>query len=219
MCGLVGTHIYADFESREDFASELWRERNREFVRRRVSQYSNMGFALLVMCVEDATGRTIDDIVHDELVVPLGLEDTTFSPEGERAERLTPACAGKLPWLYRMGSTVPEHRLGPALRGTGALFSSAADCEKVMVAYWRIVDGLLAERSLESLQEDDTIGLLKVKVLSGGEKILYRFGMVYGGASFVAFHPSTHRFLVMLKNVTSWPAAEDFALAERFFLH
>ena len=51
----------------------------------------------------------------------------------------------------------------------------------------------------------------------GGRRILYRFGMIYGGGSFVAFDPASRRFLVILRNVTSWPAAEDFDLSSRFF--
>ena len=41
--------------------------------------------------------------------------------------------------------------------------------------------------------------------------------MIYGGASFVAFEPESRRFLVILRNVTSWPAAEDFELSARHF--
>ena len=213
MCGLNGTHIYGGFEAKDDFAAELSSHRTLSFLRERRPQYSNMGFALLVQCVEDVTGRSIDEILHDELVVPLGLEDTSFCPVGEAVDRLTPACAGKLPWLYRRGSVVPEHRLGPALRGMGSVFSSASDCVKVFREYWKVIDATLANHPLETLGEGEMCGLLQVRTLKGGRRILYRFGMIYGGASFVAFDPSSRRFLVILRNVTSWPAAEDFDLS------
>ena len=217
MCGLVGSHIYAGFESRAAFAEELSGRRARAAVRERVPRYSNMGFALLVLCVEDLTGRTIDEMLHDELVAPLGLEDTSLCPVGEAIDRLTPPCSGKLPWLYRRGAVVPEHRLGPALRGMGSVFSSAADCAKVFRAYWEVVDHSLTGRPLADCGDDENLGLLKVRTLAGGRRILYRFGMIYGGGSFVAFDPSSRRFLVILRNVTSWPAAEDFDLSSRFF--
>ena len=217
LCGLVGSHIYAGFESREAFAAALSCDRSRAALRRRVPQYSNMGFALLVLCVEDLTGRTADEILQDELVAPLGLDDTSFCPVGEATDRLTPPCSGKLPWLYRRGAVVPEHRLGPALRGMGSVFSSAADCAKVFRAYWEVVDRSLAGRPLSGCGEGATLGLLKVRTLDGGRRILYRFGMIYGGGSFVAFDPASRRFLVILRNVTSWPAAEDFDLSSRFF--
>ena len=217
MCGLVGTHIYGGFETKDDFAAELWSRRTLSFVRERKPQYSNVGFALLVLCVEDMTGRTIDEILNEELVVPLGLEDTYFTPVGEANDRLTPPCAGKLPWLYRRGSIVPEHRLGPALRGMGSVFSSAVDCVKVFREYWKVIDATLACRALENFDEEETCGLFHVRTLKGGRRILYRFGMIYGGASFVAFDPVSRRFLVILRNVTSWPAAEDFDLSALHF--
>ena len=217
MCGLFGTHIYAEFESLDAFATALLSGRSRMFLRERRPQYSNMGFALLTLCAEDATGRTIDEMVRDELAVPLGLSDTSFCPVGEAVDRLTPPCAGKLPWLRRRGSVVPEHRLGPALRGMGSLFSSAADCATVFRAYWEVIDCALAKRRLESCAEDESVGLLKVRTLRDGRRVLYRFGMIYGGGSFVAFDPGSRRFLAILRNVTSWPAAEDFDVSARFF--
>ena len=221
MCGLVGTHIYAGFESRDDFAAELSSRRSRAFLREGKPKYSNMGFALLTLCVEDATGLTIDEIVRAELVEPLGLEDTTFCPIGEERERVAPPCSGKLPWLFRRGSEVPEHRLGPALRGMGSLFSSAADCAKVFRAYLELVDEALARKPLDACADGDDVRLLRVRTLrmvdGTDRRILYRFGMIYGGGSFVAFDPSTRSFLVILRNVTSWPAAEDFDVSSRFF--
>ena len=216
-CGLFGTHIYEGFDSRCDFAEELTSRRTRSFLREHRTLYSNVGFALLVLCVEDLTGKTVDEILRDELVVPLRLEDTSFCPVGEAVDRLTPACAGKLPWLCRRGSVVPEHRLGPALRGMGSVFSSASDCVKVFREYWKVIDAALARCPLETLGEGEMCGLLHVRTLKGGRRILYRFGMIYGGASFVAFDPSSRQVLVILRNVTSWPAAEDFELAARHF--
>ena len=216
-CGLFGTHIYEGFESRCDFAEELTSGRTRSFLRERRPLYSNVGFALLVLCVEDLTGKTVDEILRDELVVPLGLEDTTFCPVGEERVRVSPPCAGKLPWLCRRGTVVPEHRLGSALRGMGSIFSSASDCVKVLTAYWPVIDNLLVQKPMAACEENEMRGLLNVRTLKGGRRILYRFGMIYGGASFVAFDPSSRRFLVILRNVTSWPASEDFDLSALHF--
>ena len=217
MSGLFGYHIYSDFDTREDFEEWLSCWRTLSHVRSREPQYSNVGFALLVMCVESATGKSIDRILRDELVVPLGLEDTSFCPVGEATDRLSPACAGKLPWLFRRGAHVPENRLGPALRGMGSVFSSVSDCVKVFREYWQVIDEELVLRPIDADRDGWSCGLLNVKTLHGGRRILYRFGMIYGGSSFVAFEPSSRRILVILRNVTSWPASEDFELSARHF--
>lgn len=217
MCGLLGTHIYGGFDSREQFGPELSSRRTLAFLKARERQYSNVGFALLAMCAEDATGRTIDEILQTEVVRPLGMEDTSFCPVGETKSRLTAPCAGKLPWLYPRGSQVPEHRLGNALRGMGSIFSSASDVAKFVKAYWPIVEEGLASRPIGQLQDGELCGTLNVRSLGCGRKVLYRFGMIYGGSSFLAMDPQTHRFLAILRNVTSWPASEDFDLASRYF--
>lgn len=217
MCGLVGTHIYEGFDSREQFAPELTSHRTLSFLHAHERQYSNVGFALLVMCVEDETGRTIDDILQKELVIPLGMEDTSFCPVGEARNRLTVPCAGKLPWLYRRGSQVPEHRLGNALRGMGSVFSSAADVAKFINAYWEVVDAELSSRPIDDYADGEMCGMMNACRLKCGKVVLYRFGMIYGGNSFLAIDPKTRRFLGILRNVTSWPAEEDFDIAGMYF--
>ena len=41
--------------------------------------------------------------------------------------------------------------------------------------------------------------------------------MIYGGESFLCRDQATGDMLIILRNVTSWPAAEDFEMADRLF--
>ncbi len=200
MSGLVGTHIYAAFDSREDFAEACNYPRTLAFLAERRPQYSNVGFALLVSAVEDATGKSVGDILRDEVTEPLGLRDTAFVLDrGQEARCMRPS-AGKLPWLVRRGRPVDAHPLGPALVGMGGLYSSAADCEAFFSRKGLLKAGNICARTLPS-----------------GRTIDYRFGMIYGGESFLCRDRSTGDMLIILRNVTSWPAAEDFEMADRLF--
>jgi len=213
-CGFFGTDVYAAFESRDDFARMTWRPWWRWAVRTPRVRYSNMGFGLLGTAVEDALGQSLEEILRAELTVPLSLSDTAYEPRDDQTNRLTRACAGHLPWLTRRGGDVPDHRLGDALRATGGLFSSAADCATLFDAYWAVIDAQLAARDIATCNDDDTIGLLKVKVLDDGSRVLYRAGMIYGGASFVGFDVRTRTIVVILRNVTSWPDKRGFSVLE-----
>ncbi len=213
-CGFAGTHIYAAFDTRADFARMTWRPWWRHAVRARREIYSNVGFALLGTAVEDVLGKSLEEILRAELTEPRRLFDTTYEPSGAQTNRLTRPCAGHLPWLIRRGHEVPDHRLGDALRATGGLFSSAADCAAAFSAYWPIVDEQLRERAIEAYSDDDVFGLLRVRVLPSGQRILYRAGMIYGGASFVGFDPETRTLVVILRNVTSWPDRRGFIVME-----
>ena len=200
MCGLIGTHIYAAFDGREDFAEACNFARTRRFLAEREPQYSNVGFALLVAAVEDATGKGVDAILREEVTTPLGLRDTAFALDKEQSARCALPSAGKLPWLARRGSPVEVHPLGPALVGMGGLWSSAADCATFFSRIGCSKSGILCVRKLPS-----------------GRVIDYRFGMIYGGESFLCRDQSTGDILLILRNVTSWPAAEDFEMADRLF--
>ena len=114
-CGFVGSHIYAEFDEREGFVREMWRPRWRAAMRKGGNVYSNMGFGLLGMTVEDALGRDLETILREELTGPRKFADTTYFPHGDQTNRLTRACAGHLPWFVRRRHEVPDHRLGDAL--------------------------------------------------------------------------------------------------------
>ena len=214
-CGFFGTHVYAAFDTRETFAKTTWRPWWRHAVKTRRELYSNVGFGLLGTAVEDALKSSLDEILREKLATPLGLKDTTYDPVGEQTNRLTRACAGHLPWLIRRRHDVPDHRLGDALRATGGLFSSAADCATAFTAYWTVIDAQMREREIEAFADDAVFGLLRVKVLASGRRVLYRSGMIYGGASFVGFDPEARTIVIILRNVTSWPDHRGFAVMER----
>ena len=199
-CGAFGTHVYSGYEDRGDFLEKINSKRALDFLAERKSRYSNVGFALFTILLEDAVGKGIDEIVRDEIVIPNGLHDTTFAPSADKLSRLTRPCAGKLPWCWPRGWEVSEHRLGETLRGMGGLYSTVEDCVKFFASSERVrASKLLSHKNV------------------GGFVLDYRFGMVYGGGSFVAFPQKSRDFMIVFRNVTSWPASEDFELAAGVF--
>lgn len=208
--GLWGASLYAPFDNRSGFAKETWIPRWRHSVKTGGTVYSNVGFGLLGTTVEDLAGEHHERLLQVELVEPLGLRDTTFEPGTVHADRLTRACAGQLPWLFPRGHDVPAHGLGDAMWASGGIYSSASDCSRVFAAYWPLLDEQLKAGTLDTLPDDAVFGLLHVKMLSPGYRVLYRTGMIYGGASFVGFDPQTHTVVVVLRNVTSWADLKGF---------
>lgn len=199
-CGAFGTHIYSGYEEREDFLAKINSDRALDFLAERQPRYSNIGFALFTILLEDAVGKRVDEIVRDEIVIPMGLRDTTFTPSADKLPRVTRPCSGKLPWCWPRGWEVPEHRLGETLRGMGGLFSTVEDCVKFFASSERVrASALLSHQEVDGLVLD------------------YRFGMVYGGGSFVAYPQGGRDFVIVFRNVTSWTASEDFELAAKVF--
>lgn len=220
--GFWGANIYGRFNTRADFFAKCeesyWRRivrKNRAKVPREVV-YSNIGYGLLGVCLEKATNQSLEQFLDTYLIKPLGLTATTYDPEAKvpRPQNLTPPTAGHLPWFTRRGNPVPDIRLGEPLRAAGGLFSSPADCARVFRDYWRIVDLEYAKVPRQNLDDYKLIGLLRLKMLSAGSPLLYRAGMIYGGASFVCYDFETRTVIVILRNVTSWPDRRGFKLVE-----
>ncbi len=199
-CGLTGSSLYGAFNSQEGFVKYANSPRTLRFLAAREPAYSNVGFALFTTAVEDAAGKSICDMFNAGIAGPMGLDDTSFLPSAGQKKRLMRPSAGKLPWLYRRGSPVPAHEPGRVLIGMGGLYSSAADCAKFFSSCDLTRPGRLAPRTLPS-----------------GRTVDFRFGMIYGGESFLCRDRATGDILLILRNVTSWPAAEDFTLADRLF--
>ena len=53
-----------------------------------VAAYSNVGFDLLGAALEAATGQTYAELLHERLAAPLGMADTTLTPNPEQCGRL-----------------------------------------------------------------------------------------------------------------------------------
>ncbi len=52
--------------------------------------YSDLGFILLGEILERVTGRTVDQLAHDQIFAPLGMANTTFKPAKSLANRIAP---------------------------------------------------------------------------------------------------------------------------------
>lgn len=57
-------------------------------------RYSNTGYSLLAKIVEQVSGKRFAQFVHDELLVPNGLKDTTFPDDGQDQQLPAPFFAG-----------------------------------------------------------------------------------------------------------------------------
>ena len=123
------------------------------------------------------------------------------------------ACITQMLGMYEEFNVLDDFKLAgmPFLDYSNAFVINTAnekfsDLES-MVAYMK-------DHPLESYPDEAVYGLLRVHVLPGGRRIVYRAGMIYGGASFVGYDPTTRTLVVILRNVTSWPDRRGFDVME-----
>ena len=200
--GIFGTDLYFGFATRREFIARLWRPSVRVKVARRDGDgvYSNAGYVLMMMAIEDATGMTAEELCRRHLIEPYGLVDTSFEPGEAMLQRVLPPCAGSLPWVFPAGTEIPDHRENEIVMHSGGMLSSASDILKVCYVIMPHV-----ERAS---------GLLFRRRLPCGRDVFFRHGMVYGGSAFVGFDPAAPRAVVLLRNATCWPSDDGIDLME-----
>lgn len=205
-CWMFGGDIYKKASSRAGLYKTLRGSHCVKAVRRAKPEYSNIGFGLLGVLLENATGESIPSLVKRYVTDPLGMADTTFEPDEAQRTRLAAPTAGDVPKLVRRGHRVPVHRLGDGLRATGGLYSTVRDQLRFIRHF------LLEKQMLQRFRQqipDKQDGQLHfnhvLKTTPKGHRMLYRWGMFYGYASFVGMDVETGIAIILLRSGTDWP--------------
>ena len=164
-------------------------------------EYSNLGFGLLGQALATRARLPYEELLNKRIAVPLGMHDTAIALSPRMAERFAPGhdAAGK---------PAPAWDLG-ALKGAGAIRSTARDLLAFVAAHLRKGDGPLSralsavsrpQRPTEDAQR--RIGLAWQIDSRRGPAIVWHNGMTGGYASFVGFTANGERGVVVLTNVS-----------------
>jgi CubicO group peptidase (beta-lactamase class C family) len=177
-------------------------------------RYSDTGFNLLQLLVEDVTGTPFATWMDREVLGPLGMHDATFRWTTEVARRL-PA-----------GHTLQGDPVAPYVypgQGSGGLFATAHDLARFAAAGmeppWRVPQSVLTDASIRRLQAErvrvgglyglvaDGYGLGHfTERLSDGRRAVWHGGQGYGWMTHLHLVPATGDALVLLANSQrAWP--------------
>ena len=91
--------------------------------------YSDLGFILLGEILERATGKTVDQLAHEQIFVPLNMAGTTFNPAKNLLARISPT---EYDVMYRkrqlQGEVHDENAFAMGgVAGHAGMFSTASD--------------------------------------------------------------------------------------------
>ena len=181
----VGSNLYEGFDTREEFVGKLRTPRTRGMVYRGEPEYSNMGYALMMMAICDYLKTDPQRLIEEYLIKPYGLKDTSFVVTDGMKTRLIPCCAD-------LDGAVTLYASG--------MLSSASDLLKI---------GFVLLPHLDRAR-----GLLKEYRYSDSHSILYCSGKISGANAFIGFDRDNGRVGVILKNTTSWFDDDGFDLME-----
>ncbi|MDI4635494.1 beta-lactamase family protein [Pelomonas sp. V22] len=186
--------------------------------------YSNIGYALIGLAIEARTGRPLGELLTEQVLGPLQLSHTGFDPG--RAHRAQ-GHAGDQPFFMPRGRPVGDWRFPPAMQGSAALYSTAADLLDFAVAH---LDGEADTRQgpspgpLRALLADnlrvrrpqplDAPGIAWVTDEFDGLPITNQVGMAVGHTAYVGVQRESRMAVVVLQTSFNW----NFKIGHRLLL-
>jgi len=178
-------------------------------------EYSNQGFIILELLVEDITGKRYDHYIEELILDPLDMSNTTYDQGEEVQARLATS-------YYLNGEPVPMHVY--PFKGPGGLNATAADLARFYAAGMDTEGqekgrGVLTAKSVEVLYtpviepadfyaySSDSVGMgYFIDKLETGEKAVFHGGEGAGSLGMAYAVPEGGDGLVVLTNSKgSWP--------------
>lgn len=156
--------------------------------------YSNPGYGVIELLIEDVTGRDYPDVMRDLVFKPLGMSDTGFQDDDELVKRT-------ITGYRRAGRSEPPHiRFA---RAAGGMLSTAPDIGRLLIGVSRPKSdgGLLAERSLTEMRrlEDASKGAFGLS--GGGYALGIATAPLPSGASFIGNNGSHESYNTLILSV------------------
>ena len=176
--------------------------------------YSNVGYALLELLVEEVTGRDFADYMRDEVLLPLGMRDSTFAWDDAHGAAMPTGydlrCSPVAPYLY------------PA-RASGGLLATVEDVGRFVAASvaepgaadaWPLEPESVRELQRPRVPVAGLFGFVAdgyaaghfVEELQGGRRAVWHGGQGHGWMSHFHAVPEAGVGIVILTNSQrSWP--------------
>ena len=173
-------------------------------------QYSNIGFGILGYALEQRTGLSVDALLEQKIVKPLGLRNTGYNPAvlpGYTAR--AHGYAGDQPKFIPRGDPVPDWQFTDLMRGSAALYSTPRDLLTFAAAHLRgdatpydaaMTDTLQVRfpRPKESAAVAWTVDDID------GERITHELGIVAGYTGYLGLDVKHKMAVVVLQNTFNW---------------
>lgn len=159
--GVIRDGVHADFwqleypfPDRAALVDEVLRHgavhaRNEHF------KYSNIGYSLLGLAIEAASGQTFGEYTHDHIVEPLGLTRTGAEYDVTRADEYASGHTGLL--LGESWRHVIEHVDTRAMAAATGFYSTASDLTVYGSAHWFGDTRLISDDSKRIMQRLETV--------------------------------------------------------------
>ena len=160
--------------------------------------YSNVGFGLLGHALALEAGVGYEALLRERILDPLALNDTRITLSAAQQSRRATGHWGLVPWgNFSM----------PALEGAGAILSTANDLLTFLEHLSGLQTNVLGNIATEALRRRAGAGTANLGMALGwmllaapGGELVWHDGSTWGQNSFLGFHRSSRRGVIVLCN-------------------
>ena len=165
------------------------------------SRYSNLGYGLLSHIVETRSGRSIDVLIDERLLQPLGMRSTTFGADSVLGKPHMSGHAGDQPKFIPRGREVADWNMNRFMQGVGGGYSTAEDLLRYAAAH--------IEPSTQALDLSATLSATGHSIGWHADPlkehgVFYQFGVNSGHSAFVGIDVCRKISVVVLQNSFNW---------------
>jgi CubicO group peptidase (beta-lactamase class C family) len=175
-----------------------------------ICRYSNVGYGLLGYVIERRTGKTLDVLMEQKLLRPLGLTNTGYVV-GDLPGKANRALGhvGDQPKFIARGTRVPDWEFPDLMRGSAGVYSSARDLLTLAAAHLRGKEtkfgGALADNLRVRMPRPmDAPAVAWFVDTINGQQLTYQVGMVGGFAGYLGMDVERRTAVVVLQNSFNW---------------
>ncbi|MEA9391881.1 serine hydrolase domain-containing protein [Acerihabitans sp. TG2] len=174
-------------------------------------RYSNLGYALLDDILQRRTGKTVTQLLADNITRPLGLTHSGYEAcrlPGYARRAL--GHAGDQPKFIRRGQVVPDWHFSSLMVGAASLYTNADDLLSYAQAHFNTTGDPALDAALhdaltvryERTREAAALGWIVDSV--GDQRITYQVGFIGGYSSYIGLDRRHHIAVVVLQNSFNW---------------
>ncbi|OGB25021.1 MAG: hypothetical protein A3I66_03285 [Burkholderiales bacterium RIFCSPLOWO2_02_FULL_57_36] len=216
----TGENFYRHFDNDFvfDYLSDYTAQKQTE------PQYSNLGYGLLGHVIELRTGLSLDALLDQKLLRPLGLKNTSYVPtdlSGYATRAL--GYAGDQPKFIARGEPVPDWKFTELMKGSAGIYSSARDLLTFAAAH---LDDIKSGKTALNAALTDTLQVRFPRLHDApavawvvddvnGQHIIYQVGLVAGYTSYIGLDVQRHSAVVVLQNSFNWKGKVGHKLLAR----
>jgi D-alanyl-D-alanine carboxypeptidase len=175
--------------------------------------YSNTNYILLGLIAEAVSGETVTDLLHQQILDPLGLQHTYFVPyEPAPADLVTGYDRDMTPIPGLLAITPENTSWATAAYTSGALASTADDLGVFFDSLFagrllspatmaEMVDFVDAPNPGLPEQTGSGLGLMRLEV--DGQELIGHIGQFMGSAAIAVYAPEQHDLIVVTSNLSN----------------